>query len=91
MRYRGHEPLSELSPRPTFPGAFASTRTSDTKEVNPVSESRPRINPRHRTIDVERLAAAILDLAALVEGDENELEIGTQIHARLTRPEEKSA
>jgi hypothetical protein len=59
--------------------------------VNAVSDSRPRINPRHRTLDAERLAAALLDLAALVEGDEDELELGAQIHARVTGPEEKSA
>jgi len=56
-----------------------------------VSESRTRIKPRHRTMDAERLAEAILDLAALAESDEGELELGAQIHARVTRPEEKSA
>jgi hypothetical protein len=56
-----------------------------------VSESRTRINPRHRTMDAKRLAEAILDLAALVESDEDEFELGAQIHARVTRPEEKSA
>jgi hypothetical protein len=61
------------------------------KEVNPVSDTRPRINPRHRTVDVERLAAAMLDLADLVDADEDELELGAQIHARVTGSEEKSA
>jgi hypothetical protein len=70
--------------------------------VNAVSDSRSRINPRHRTLDAERLADALLDLAALVEADEDELELGAQIHARVTPsveravpvetvPEEKSA
>lgn len=62
-----------------------------------MSDSRPRINPRHRTLDAQRLAAALLDLAALIEADEDELELGAQIHARVTgskerpAPEEKSA
>lgn len=62
-----------------------------------MSYSRPRINPRHRSLDAQRLAAALLDLAALVEADENELDLGAQIHARVTgsversAPEEKSA
>lgn len=56
-----------------------------------MSDQRPRINPRHRTIDVTRLAAAILDLASVVDEDEHELELGAQIHARVTGPKEKSA
>lgn len=56
-----------------------------------MSDSRPRINPRHRTIDFERLAAAILDLAALVDGDEDDLELGAEIHARATASVEVSA
>lgn len=55
-----------------------------------MSDSRPRINPRHRTLDAERLAAALLDLAALVETDEDELELGAQIHARVTGSVERT-
>jgi hypothetical protein len=56
-----------------------------------VSDSRPRINPRHRTLDPERLAAALLDLAAVVEPDEDELDLGEQIHARITGSTGRSA
>jgi len=56
-----------------------------------VSPTRPRINPRHRTVEVERLAAAILDLAAVVECDDDEVALGAQIHDRLAIPKEKSA
>lgn len=62
-----------------------------------MSDVRPRINPRHRTTDVERLAAAILDLASVADGDEEELQLGAQIHAMVagsvakTAPVEKSA
>ncbi len=56
-----------------------------------MSDQRPRINPRHRTVDVARLAAAILDLAAVVDEDEHELQLGAQIRTRVTGPKEKSA
>lgn len=56
-----------------------------------MNNSRPRINPRHRTIDLERLAAALLDMASHVEVDEDDLEIGAQIQAGLTQPVDDSA
>lgn len=56
-----------------------------------MSNSRPRINPRHRTLDFERLAGSLLDLAALIDGDEEEIELGAQIESQVTAPAEKSA
>jgi hypothetical protein len=59
--------------------------------VNPVSKAQPRINPQHRTIDLPRLAAALLDLAALLDIDEDEIRLGSEIFAKFTTPKEKSA
>jgi len=56
-----------------------------------VSDSRPRINPRHRVLDFERLAGSLLDLAVLIDGDEADVELGAQIEAHITAPKEKSA
>jgi hypothetical protein len=56
-----------------------------------VSNSRPRINPRRRALDSDRLAAAILDLAAVVELDDDDLAIGAEIYDRVADPKEKSA
>jgi len=56
-----------------------------------VSTTRPRINPRHRTVDAERLAAAILDLAADVELDDDEIALGAEIYDRVAIRKEKSA
>lgn len=56
-----------------------------------MNNSRPRINPRHRTIDLERLAAALLDMASHVEVDEEDLEVGAQIQASLKQPVNDSA
>jgi len=56
-----------------------------------VSTARPRINPRHRTIHAERLAAAILDLVADVELDDDEIALGAEIYDRVATAKEKSA
>ncbi len=56
-----------------------------------MSTARPRINPRHRTLDAERLAAAILDLVADVELDDDEIALGAEIYDRMSHPTEKSA
>lgn len=56
-----------------------------------MSTTRPRINPRHRNVDAERLAAAILDLAADVELDDDEIALGAEIYNRVATPTERSA
>lgn len=56
-----------------------------------MSTARPRINPRRRTVEVERLAAAILDLVADVELDDDEIALGAEIYDRVATRKEKSA
>jgi hypothetical protein len=57
-----------------------------------VKESQTRINPRHRDVDLVRLAAAILDLSVVLDDNaDEELQIGADILTQLRGRKEKSA
>ncbi len=54
------------------------------KEVSLVSNVR--INPKHRPIDFERLAEAILDISITIDDDEEARRLGREIRRQLEHP-----
>ncbi len=48
--------------------------------------SNVRINPKHRPIDFERLAEAILDISITIDDDEEARRLGREIRRQLEHP-----
>lgn len=56
-----------------------------------MKQSRARINPRRRDVDLVRLAAALLDLSTTLDEDDVDITTVREIHHQITHFEERSA